>query len=182
MSICSGGIMEIKPCAEDRISVIGIWIAIIVIEIAVILVSKFHALFVIGIVLLDAVLCISAIRDFIYLSRTVQLDREGCTFSLWRFRKTYQWDSLKVQLCDDRHFTFSDSDVSGPGLLICPKTANYDHKIAAMTFCRKKHPFSSVYLRFETAKDKHPTVTGKIVYYGYTADKAEILNFLRFLL
>lgn len=182
MAICSEDIMEIKPCEEDRISVIGIWIAIIVIEIAVILISKFHAFFVLGIVLLDAVLCISSIRDFVYLSRTVLLDREGCTFSLWRFRKTYQWDSLKVQLCDDRHFTFSDSDVSGPGLLICPKTANYDHKIAPMTFCRKKHPFSSVYLRFETAKDKHPTVTGKIVYYGYTADKAEILNFLRFLL
>ena len=67
MSICSGGIMEIKPCAEDRISVIGIWIAIIVIEIAVILVSKFHALFVIGIVLLDAVLCQRNSRFYIFV-------------------------------------------------------------------------------------------------------------------
>ena len=59
--------MEIKPCAEDRISVIGIWIAIIVIEIAVILVSKFHALFVIGIVLLDAVLCQRNSRFYIFV-------------------------------------------------------------------------------------------------------------------
>lgn len=52
----------------------------------------------------------------------------------------------------------------------------YDSKIAAMTFCRTKHQLSSVYIRFIESEDTHFPVTGKTVYYGYTAKNAEILN------
>lgn len=174
--------MKIKPCLDDIISVVAIWPVIIVIECLVIFVSKLNAFFFLGIVLLNALLFVSSVRDFLYLSRTIILDHEGCTFSIWRFCKKYKWSSLKVQLCDDSKFVFSDSDVSGPGLLICPLSAKYDKKTAAMTYCRRKHPFTSVFLRFETTQNKHPTVTGKIVYYGYTTGKQEILDYLNFLL
>lgn len=174
--------MEIKPYVDDIISVIAIWPVIIVIESLVIFVSELNSCFIIGIILLNVLLCFSSIRDFLYLSRTIIIDREGCTFSVWRFNKKYKWSSLKVQLCDDSNFVFSDSDVSGPGLLIYPLSAKYNKKISPMTYCRRKYPFSSVYLRFETTQNKQPTVTGKIVYYGYTAGRQEVLDYLNFLL
>ena len=101
--------MKIKPCLDDIISVVAIWPVIIVIECLVIFVSKLNAFFFLGIVLLNALLFVSSVRDFLYLSRTIILDHEGCTFSIWRFCKKYKWSSLKVQLCDDSKFVFSDS-------------------------------------------------------------------------
>ena len=81
----------------------------------------------------------------------------------------------------DLLYSFYGSDKWGPGLLIYPRKANYSCKLAPMTYCRTRHPLSSVYLRFETAKDTRKNVTGKIIYDGYTADREKVLEYLSFL-
>lgn len=50
--------------------------------------------------------------------------------------------------------------------------------MAGMTYCRIMHPFSSVYLRFRSDEDVHKTITGKIVYDGYTIEKEKALEYL----
>lgn len=160
--------MKIKPCEDDIISIVAIWPVIIIAEVIFNVAGGRDRFFVIGIVLLDFLLGICSIRNLIYFSRTIELGQEGCTFSVWKFHKKYQWNDLTVQLCDDRNFAFRDSDKRGPGLLIRPKTARYRHKMAGMTYCRIMHPFSSVYLRFRSDDAAHKIITGKIVYDGYT--------------
>lgn len=173
--------MKIKPCTDDIISVIGIWPVIIIAEVIFLLSGERNAFFIAGIALLNVFVGVFTIRDLLYFLRTLDLDMEGCTFSIGKFRKRYAWSELTVQLCDARNFTFRDSDKWGPGLLICPRTANLSCKLAPMTYCRTKHPLSSVYLRFETAKDTRKNVTGKIIYGGYTVDREKILEYLSFL-
>ena len=136
--------------------------------------------YIVGIVLLDTLLCICSVRDLVYFARTIEFKQDGCAISIWKFKKTYRWCDLTVQLCDDSDFAFRDSDKRGPGMMIRPKSANYGRKLAGMTYCRIMHPFSSVYLRFESAKDEHRTITGKIVYYGYNITKEDALKYFRF--
>ena len=170
--------MKIKPCEDDIISVIAIWPVIIIAEVIFLLPGERNTFFIVGIVLLDFLLGICSIRDLVYFSRTIELSQEGCTFSVWKFHKKYRWNDLTVQLCNDRNFAFRDSDKSGPGLLICPKATKYCHKMAGMTYCRIMYPFSGVYLRFRSDEDAHKTITGKIVYDGYTIEKEEALEYL----
>lgn len=171
--------MKISPCEDDIISVVAIWPVIIVAEVIFLATGERSTFFIVGIVLLDFLLGICSVRDLVYFSRTIELSQEGCAFSVWKFHKKYQWNDLTVQLCNDENFAFRDSDKRGPGLLICPKAAKYRHKMAGMTYCRIMHPFSSVYLRFRSDEDAHKTVTGKIVYDGYTIEKEKALEYLK---
>lgn len=170
--------MEIQPCKDDVISVIAIWPVILICEIFLLSISRWNSFATIGIALLDVLLCICSIRDWVYLSRTIKIEYDGCTFSLLGFSKKYPWNCIKIQLCDDNHFGFSDSDVRGQGVMISTKEVDYTGKMAAMTFCRTKYPFSSVYIRFIGRQELQPATTGKIVYYGYTAEKAKILEYI----
>ena len=173
--------MKIKPCTDDIISVIGIWPMIIIAEVIFLLLGERNAFFTAGIALLNAFVGVFTIRDLLYFLRTIDLDMEGCTFSIGKFRKQYAWSALTVRLCNARNFSFYGSDKRGPGLLIYPRKANYRCKLAPMTYCRTRHPLSSAYLRFETAKGTRENVTGKIIYDGYTADREKVLEYLSFL-
>ena len=141
--------------------------------------SKFDLFFIIGILLLNILLCVVLIRDSVYLYRTVKLEHDGCTFSVGKISKKYSWCDLKVQLCGNKSFKFYDADVSGPGVLICPKSVEYSGRIPCMTFCRSRKPFSSVYIRFKSAEDEKRVIYGKVVYYGYTAEQGAILDYLK---
>lgn len=170
--------MVIKPCKDDLISLLAIWPVIILCEILVAVTSSFDQLFIGGMMVLNICLAISSVRDFLYLSRTIFIDQDGCTISVCGYSKKYDWDSLKVQICDEKSFIFSDSDTAGPGLLIGPKTLLTNKIIAPMTYCRYRHPFSSVYIRYRTPKDDQRKVTGKTVYHGYTEERDTILDYL----
>ena len=169
--------MELKPCTNDIISVIAIWPIIIICELIFLFIIHFNILFFCLFLFLDIVLCFFSVRDLVYFSRKVKFDSNGCTISLWKLHKMYPWSTLKIQLCEDRSFLFSDSDFNGPGILLCPKEINYNLKTAPMTYCRNCHPFSSIYLRFESTKDTKKTITGKIVYFGYVLEQKKALDF-----
>ena len=169
--------MELKPCTNDVISVIAIWPVIIICELIFLIIIHFNIHFFCLFLFLDIVLCFFSIRDFVYFSRRIIFDSDGCTISLWKLQKQYPWNTLKVQLCEDRSYLFSDSDVNGSGVLICPKEINYTSKTAPMTYCRNRHPFSSIYLRFESAIDSNKTITGKSVYWGYVVDQKKAFDF-----
>lgn len=171
--------MVIKPCKDDLISLLAIWPVIILCEILVAVTSGFNLMLISGIMILNVWLAISSVRDFVYLSRIICLDQSGCTFRVRGYSKQYSWDQLKVQICDENTIKFTDSDTMGPGLLIGPKTMLTSKRIAPMTYCRYRYPFSSVYIRFSAHKDDQRKVTGKIVYYGYTEDRDIIMDHLK---
>lgn len=170
--------MVIYPCKDDLISLLAIWPVIILCELFVVVTSGFVPLFIGGIMVLNICLASFSVRDFVYLSRIIFLEQDGCTISVCGYSKKYDWDSLKVQICDEQSFKFSDSDTTGPGLLIGPKTMLTSKRIATMTFCRYRYPFSSVYIRFCAPKDDQRKLTGKTVYHGYTEDRVIILDYL----
>lgn len=171
--------MEIRPCKDDILSLLGAYFVVALGQVFLLFVSDFNIFCVIGILLLDIVLCIVLVRDSIYLCRTVLLEREGCTFSFGKKSKKYKWHELKVQLCEEKSFSFYDADISGPGILICPKILKCVGKIPYMTFCRYRKPFSSVYIRFKSSVDEKRVIYGKVAYYGYTAEKETIMNYLK---
>ena len=171
--------MQIKPCKDDVASIIGVCIVIALCEIVVLFVSEFESFFVIMILLVSVVLSVILIRDLFYLYRTITIKREGCTFSIGKWSKSYSWCDLKVQLCEDKHFKFYDADISGPGILICPKSLKPNNKIPYMTSCRYKKPLTSVYIRFESAEDERKIAYGKVVYYGYIAAREMLVNYLQ---
>ena len=171
--------MEIKPCKDGVISILAVYLVIFLCELGLLFASKFNLLFVIGILLLNMVLCFVLIRDLIYLYRTITLGSKGCTFSVGKWSKRYAWCDLKVQLCGDKHFKFNDAEISGPGVLICPKAMKYSGRIPYMTSCRYKKPFSSVYIRFKSSVDENKVIYGKVVYYGYTAEQEAIMDYLK---
>ena len=48
-----------------------------------------------------------------------------------------------------------------------------------MTFCRYKKPFTSVYIRFKSAEDEKKIIYGKVVYYGYIAEREVLMDYLQ---
>jgi len=170
--------MKIKPCTEDVVSDLSIWIVIVLCELFVLLFSRWNQIVIWGILAMNGVLIGCSVRDIVYFARTINLNCEGCVFSLWGFERRYQWSDVDIHLCREKDFQYSDSEVRGPGLLICPKSAKYSSRMSAMTYCRYFHPFSSVYLRFRSSKDIQPIITGKIVYYGYIVEEKAIVDFL----
>ena len=171
--------MELRPCKDDILSLLGVYIVVALCEVFLLFVSELNIFFVIGILLLDIVLCVVLVWNSIYLCRTVLLEREGCTFSFGKMSKKYNWHELKVQLCEDKNFSFYDSDISGPGILIYPKPLEYRNRIPCATFCRCRRPFSSVYIRFKSSVDEKKVIYGKVVYYGYTAEQESIIDYLK---
>ena len=171
--------MQIKPCKDDVGSIIGVYIVIALCEIGLLFVCEFELFFVIMILMLNVVLSAVLIRDLIYLYRAITIEREGCTFSIGKWSKSYRWCDLMVKLCEEKHFKFYGSDISGPGILICPKSMKHSNRIPYMTFCRYRKPFSSVYIRFKSADDERKIIYGKVVYYGYIAERKLLMDYLQ---
>lgn len=171
--------MEMHPCKDDVGSIVGVYIVVALCEIGLLLVSEFESFFVIIILLVNVVLAIVFIRDLLYLYRTITIERERCTFSIGKWTRSYNWCELNVQLCEDKHYKFYDADISGPGILISPKSLKCSNKIPYMTFCRYKKPLTSVYIRFKSSVDEKRLIYGKVVYYGYTAEQDKILDYLK---
>ena len=171
--------MEIKPCKNDVISLLGIYLVATLCEIVFLFATQFDLFFVVVFLLLNIVLIILFMRDFVYLYRTIKIEREGCTFSFGKWSRTFIWSELNVQLCGDKQFNFYDSDISGPGILIYPKSLKCSNRIPYMTSCRYKKPFSSVYIRFRSSEDESKVNYGKLVYYGYSAERETLMDYLQ---
>ena len=171
--------MQIKPCKDDVDSIIGIYIVVVLCEIGLLFASEFESFFIIMVLLVNIVLGVVLIRDLFYLYRTITIEYKGCTFSIGKWSKSYNWCDLKVQLCEDKNFKFYDADISGAGILISPKSMKCSNKIPYMTSCRYKKPLTSVYIRFKSVEDEKKTIYGKIVYYGYVAERETIVNYLQ---
>ena len=171
--------MELRPCKDDIRSLLGVYIVVALCEAIFLFVSEFNIFLFIGILILDMVLCVVLVWDSVYLCRTVLLERDGCTFSFGKISKKYNWNELKVQLCEDKNISFYASDISGSGVLIFPNSLKYSSRIPGMTFCRYRKPFSSVYIRFRSSVDEKRVIYGKVAYYGYTAEQKAIMSYLK---
>lgn len=89
--------MKVKPCEDDIISVIAIWPVIIIAEVLFIMTGSRETFYIVGIVLLDTLLCICSVRDLVYFARTIEFKQDGCAISIWKFKKTYRWCDLTIQ-------------------------------------------------------------------------------------
>lgn len=138
-----------------------------------------NILAVIECVLIGTLGIILTLLDWIYLGRRIILDEAGCTFVVNGKTKKYAWKELHI-LYTKNTFCFGDSEPQGEGIIISVNPISKSEKISAITYCRSKHPATSVFIRFSTfdVELKRKKIAGKRVYMGYIADKETVFSFL----
>lgn len=170
--------MKFTPCQEDtRIVFFGSFLSLSA-ELFLIYACKWNPFAICAMILLDVVLAPIMVRDYMYFSRTVLFDQEGCDFRAFGRRQKIGWEALDVLLFERDSSFLNDGDILGPGILIVPKGKTYTGFLSPMTFCRRKFPINSVFLRFFTDKDPKPWDTARTVYSGYTVEKEELTAYL----
>lgn len=170
--------MKIEPCTDDLISIFAIWPVIILCEIGVGISFAWNSLVLWLIILMDCILLIHSMKEYAYFGRTIIFGQEGVVFTLLGFEKRYEWDRIRVTLCNNDGLLFHDSETGGAGVLLTLRDEKLPKKTAAMTYCRYRHPLTSVFLRFQNSKEEDIVVTGKVIYRGYVVEKSRVLNFL----
>jgi hypothetical protein len=130
---------------------------------------------VIGCVILDILLFITGLADWIYFSREIILDAYGCTFVLNGVTKRFDWEEIELRHTENAWFFFGDAEIPGEGIILSAKPISKPEVIGAMTYCRFTNPSTSVFIRFSGVTK----TSAKLVYRGFVADKAELLDFLK---
>lgn len=130
-------------------------------------------------IILDVLLFIVGLVDWLYFSRKIILDAYGCAFVSLRATKKFTWEELHLQHTENSSFLFGDSEIPGEGVILSVKPISKPVHIGAMTYCRFTHPCTSVFIRFSSSFDRLTRTSAKSVYRGFVADKDELLDFLR---
>ncbi len=121
------------------------------------------------------IVCLLQVPDVLYLSRTISLEPDGVTVSIWKYQKHYCWNELTVFYCQNRH-GISIDDWPKLGLLITAVPFRKLYRFTAQSTCIYTHPVRSVFLRFQTEDTDY--TTAKLVYKGYVIEKEKLLRFL----
>ena len=130
-------------------------------------------------IILDILLLLVGLVDWLYFSRKIILDAYGCTFVSSRGTKKFTWEELHLQHTENSSFLFGDSEIPGEGVILSAKPISKPMHIGAMTYCRFTHPGTSVFIRFSSPFDRLIRTSAKFLYRGFVAEKDEILSFLR---
>lgn len=129
-------------------------------------------------VIVDFMLLLNGIADWLYFSRRIILDVYGCTFASIGATQVFPWRDIYIQYVDNVSFLFGDSEILGEGVILSAKPISKPTHIGAMTYCRYTHPSKSVFIRFGSPFDKAINSSAKFIYKGFVADKGEILTIL----
>lgn len=168
--------MEISRCNDDLCETLEGFLAIALIWILTwFILSGFWLVFVSACILI--LFLAEGIHDYLYFGRCIVLDENGCTFKLGRWERSYAWSAVNVIYCKNTNFCFGDGESPLPGIIISGKAIKKPKKVAAMTYCRMKHPLCSVFLRFEN--NVRGPITLKRFYNGYVVNREELLEFLK---
>lgn len=172
--------MIIPSCDGDVKETTADLFLFIVSEFVLFIVFEWHILpIIIGIALTILVL-LGFCNEYIYFSRTIHINKEGCRFVLGHINYFYSWDALTVRYCDNLGFRIGALETyRGPGLIIATKQVCPPKNITALTYCMLKHPFSSVFLRFSRSDLKAKCLYSKRVYQGYEIDRIWITELLK---
>ncbi len=132
-------------------------------------------------IILDCMLLINKIVDWLYFSRKIILDANGCSFVSIISTKKFTWEEINLQHTKNSSFFFGDSEIPGEGVILSSKPISKPMHIGAMTYCRFTHPRTSVFIRFTSDFDRTKKNFAKFVYKGFVADKDELLPFVPFI-
>ena len=172
--------MEISGNSADLRQLLVLDVLAVIAQVFLLFVLSWNIIAIIGFIILDCLLLIVGLVDWIYFSKKVILDVDGCTFaSIWATEK-FTWEEINVQYTNNSSFFFGDSEISGEGIILSVKPISKPAHIGAMTYCRFTHPGTSVFIRFSSPSfDRLIRTSAKFVYRGFVAEKDEILSFLR---
>lgn len=140
---------------------------------------SWNAVVIIVCIILDILLLLVGLVDWLYFSRKIILDAYGCTFVSSRGTKKFTWEEIHLQHTENSSFLFGDSEIPGEGVILSAKPISKPVQIGAMTYCRFAHPNTSVFFRFKSPLDRSNRPYAKFVYRGFVTDKYETLNFLQ---
>ena len=174
--------MKIGPCKDETA------LYIVFLPIPFVLFGTFYTAFEIGThsatedaillavtILLSAMAGAMSVSGMVYFGRTITLDFEGCCFSFRSFEKKFRWEELDVQYYENDHSHRTRREASGPGILINVKGRKYHPKQAAMEYCYRFHPMTSVFLRFRQPLDDLDPWKHSITVLGYAIKREELL-------
>jgi len=168
--------MRIPKCIDDLRETLVYFIIFLLSEI-----TLYHfldgVLAMLALFLLFVAVFIGVATEYLYFGRNITIDSDGCTFSLGKYTKTYKWSQMSVIYCENNSFQFGDCESPAPGIILSGTPIRKPQKIAAMTYCRFKHPLTTVFLRFQN--DTDVPLTGKRIYRGYLVDKERIMCLLK---
>lgn len=170
--------MVLKPCVDDLLSIFGTWIVVILCELFCCTAMNGNGWFLYGILILNILLIFASAKDCLYFGRVITLSSNGAEVSFLRYRKHYAWQDVEIHFYNPLRTHYFDSEEPSSGIVIMFHGQYNIGKKAPMTFCRYHHPFSSVFIRFDSDKNRKTIIYGKTVYKGYLASKSEIIDYL----
>lgn len=169
----------LKLSAFDDLRQLLFFVVLVVIAQAFLLfVLSWDNIVVTACIILDVLLLIAWIVDWLYFSKKIILDTYGCTFVLGRVTKKLAWKEIHLQHVENSSFFFGDSEIPGEGIILSIKPISKPVHIGAMTYCRFTHPATSAFIRFSSPFDRLTRTSAKLIYRGFVADKDEMLSFL----
>lgn len=106
-----------------------------------------------------------------YFLRNIELSEQGCTFQILNHRKTYVWNEMTVLFCKN-DTGIGEWEWKHPGILLSGIPVQKPSKILAQTYCSLRHPFASVFIRFDT------NYTSQYVEGGFAVPREDLIQIL----
>ena len=172
--------MEISGNSADLRQQLVFAILAVIAQVFLLFALSWNVVVIIVCIILDILLLLVGLVDWLYFRRKIILDAYGCTFVSSRGTKKFTWEEIHLQHTENSSFFFGDSEISGEGIILSVKPISKPAHIGAMTYCRFTHPGTSVFIRFSSPSfDRLIRTSAKFVYRGFVADKEETLSFLK---
>lgn len=170
--------MEISNCIDDFRELLVYLVLVIIAEVFLCFVVSWNTVAMIACIILDIFLAIYYRIDWLYLSKKIILDENGCTFISGGGTKGFTWKELYLQHIENESFLFGDCEIPSEGIILSSKPIAKPAYIGPMTYCRFTNPSTSVFIRFTSSSDKFKKTAAKFVYRGFTANKSDVLFFV----
>lgn len=167
--------VEISGDVDDLRQLLFYAILAIMAQIFLFFMLSWNIVVIIVCIILDILLFLVGIVDWLYFNKKIILDAHGCTFVSNRVTKSFTWEEIHLQYTENSWFCFGDSEFTGEGVILSCKPISKPAHIGAMTYCRFTHPRSSVFIRFTSPYDG--LATAKFYYKGFVIDKDKIPGF-----
>ena len=171
--------LEVSGNVDDLRQLLVFAILAVIAQVFLLFALSWNVVVIIVCIILDILLFIAGLVDWLYFSRKIILDAYGCAFVSLRATKKFTWEEIHLQHAENSLFLFGDSEIPGEGIILSVKPISKPMHIGAMTYCRFTHPCTSVFIRFSSPFDRLTRTSAKFVYSGFVADKDEMLDFLR---
>ena len=171
--------MEVSGDVIDLQQLLLFLVLAVIAQVFLLFALSWNIVAIIACMILDVLLLLDGLIDWLYFRRKIVLDAYGCTFVSGRRIKKFTWEEMHLQYTKNSSYLYGDSEIPGEGVILSVKPISKPEHIGAMTYCRFTHPGTSVFIRFSSPFDRLIRTSAKFLYRGFVAEKDEILSFLR---